>query len=166
MKIKVLTSIFLIFVINVSFFNINKVQAEGISDVVKGGDSFISSGKNSKVTTIDESKLQKTSNTVYNILLIIGMCVAVIISGILGIKFMIGSIEEKAQIKEALIPFIIGCVVIFGAFGFWKIAVDTLSRVEETQQIQSTSTPEEKMSGWLQNAFAPVINVFKNLNEK
>ena len=36
---------------------------------------------------------------------------------------MIGSAEEKAQIKDALIPFVIGCIVIFGAFGIWKIFV-------------------------------------------
>lgn len=61
---------------------------------------------------------------IYNILLIIGMAVAVVIASILGIKFMIGSMEEKAQIKESLIPFIIGCIVVFGAFGIWKIFIN------------------------------------------
>ena len=51
------------------------------------------------------------------------MIVAVLIGAILGIKFMIGSVEEKAEIKAALVPFIIGCVVVFGAFGIWKIVV-------------------------------------------
>ena len=37
---------------------------------------------------------------------------------------MIGSAEEKAQIKDALIPFIIGCIIVFGAFGIWKIFVN------------------------------------------
>ena len=36
---------------------------------------------------------------------------------------MLGSMEEKAQIKEALIPFVIGCIVAFGAFGIWKIFI-------------------------------------------
>ena len=104
------------------FFNINKVQADDISDVITGGDNFLKAGKDEDVS-IDEQKLKNTSNMVYNILLIVGMSAAVIIAGILGIKFMIGSVEEKAQIKDALIPFIIGCIVIFGAFGFWKIFV-------------------------------------------
>ena len=36
---------------------------------------------------------------------------------------MLGSVEEKADIKAAMVPFIIGCVVVFGAFGIWKIVV-------------------------------------------
>ena len=42
---------------------------------------------------------------------------------------MLGSIEEKAQVKEALIPFIIGCIVVFGAFGIWKIVTQIGSMI-------------------------------------
>ena len=42
---------------------------------------------------------------------------------------MIGSIEEKAQVKESLIPFVIGCVVVFGAFGIWKMVTELVSMV-------------------------------------
>ena len=66
---------------------------------------------------------------IYNILLIIGMAVAVVIGTVLGVKFLIGSMEEKAQIKEALIPFVIGCVVVFGAFGIWKAVISVGSKV-------------------------------------
>ena len=38
-------------------------------------------------------------------------------------------IEEKAEIKTMLIPYIIGCVVVFGAFTIWKIVVDILQSV-------------------------------------
>lgn len=126
-SVKKLILIFLIIMINAVFCNINIVQAGGLSDVITGGDGFISAGENANNLTFDkdilENKLQETSSYVYNILLFIGMAVALIIAGILGIKFMIGSTEEKAQIKDALVPFVIGCVVIFGAFGIWKIFV-------------------------------------------
>lgn len=128
MKFKIFTIIMLIVVINMVFFNINKVQAEGISDVISGGDSFISAGKNENVG-IDVTNLKNTSDMVYNILLILGICIAVIVASILGIKFMIGSAEEKAQIKDALIPFVIGCIVIFGAFGIWKIFITIGNRL-------------------------------------
>lgn len=121
MKTKILIIILMI-VINILFLNINVVQADGISDVFTGGDKFLNAGKNENVT-IDETELKNASTTIYNILFISGICVAVIIAGILGIKFMIGSVEEKAQVKDALVPFIIGCIVVFGAFGFWKIFV-------------------------------------------
>lgn len=123
MKSKSLTIIILILVINMIFFNINKVQADGISDGITGGDSFLKAGESGNVS-IDKDKLKDTSNVIYNILLLAGMVAAVVISGILGIKFMIGSAEEKAQIKDALVPFVIGCIVVFGAFGIWKIFIN------------------------------------------
>lgn len=127
MKLKTIIVISLILVINLIFLNINTVKASSISDVISGGDNFVSAAKSSDDDTdkssIDQSKLQEASNTIYNILLFCGMALAIIITGILGIKFMIGSVEEKAQVKDALVPFVIGCIVIFGAFGIWKIFV-------------------------------------------
>ena len=114
--------IILIIVINIMFVNINVVQADGILDVITGGDGFLEAGKDMNVV-IDETKLQNTSTMIYNILLTLGICVAVIVSAILGIKFMIGSAEENAKISDSLVPFVIGCIVIFGAFGIWKIFV-------------------------------------------
>lgn len=122
MKRKSIFIVILLFVILMQFLIPSTVQAIGMSDVITGGDSFIEAGKTENVALKTET-LKNTSNVVYNTLLIIGMGVAVIVSGILGIKFMIGSAEEKAQIKDALVPFIIGCIVVFGAFGIWKIAI-------------------------------------------
>lgn len=123
MKLKSLLIIIMIMIINIIFFNINEVQAAGIGDVITGGDDFIKSGNNESIV-IDQSKLQETSKTINNILIIVGMCAAVVISAVLGIKFMIGSVEEKAQIKDALVPFIVGCMVVFGAFGIWRIFIN------------------------------------------
>lgn len=128
MRTKTLIIIILIIFLNSIFFNVNSVQAAGISDVISGGKGFIQAGSDQEVT-IDQSKLKETSNTLYNILLFAGMCVAIVMSGILGIKFMIGSAEEKAEIKDALIPFIIGCIVVFGAFGIWKIFINIGNRL-------------------------------------
>ena len=45
---------------------------------------------------------------------------------ILGIQFMTGSVEQKAKVKDALVPYIAGCIIIFGAFGIWKLVVTIL----------------------------------------
>lgn len=123
MKVKSLIIISLIVIINIMFSCINMVQAAGIGDVITGGDNFMQAG-NSGGIGIDHSKLQDTSKTINNILIIVGMCVAVVISSVLGIKFMLGSVDEKAQVKDALVPFVIGCMVVFGAFGIWRIFIN------------------------------------------
>ena len=141
MKNKVITILSMVFVIFTLISNINIVQANttsngkasvnggsgsssesSLSDVISGGDSFIQAGKGGSAQ-IDKGSLQNASSSIYNILLICGMIVAVLIGSIMGIKFMIGSVEEKAEIKAALVPFVIGCIVVFGAFGIWKILV-------------------------------------------
>lgn len=43
----------------------------------------------------------------------IGSIVSVIVLIALGIKYMVGSIEERAQYKETMIPYVIGAVLVF-----------------------------------------------------
>ena len=120
--------IIVIFMLNLFFCVSNITKASDLSNVFSGGDTFITAGHLGDAT-LDKDKLNSASSTIYNILLVIGICVAVIMTSILGIKFMLGSIEEKAQVKEALIPFIIGCIVVFGAFGILKIVTQIGSMI-------------------------------------
>ena len=99
-----------------------KVQAINLDGIMSGADDFIEKGKNSN-TTIDDKQLHDTSSLIYNILLGVSMTIAVIVGIILGIKFMMASSEEKAQLKEALIPYVVSCVIMFGTFTIWKIVI-------------------------------------------
>ena len=116
------------FTLNLIFSVSNNVKAGDLKNVISGGDTFITAGHLGDAK-LDTEKLNSASSTIYNILLVIGICVAVVMTSILGIKFMLGSIEEKAQVKEALIPFIVGCIVVFGAFGIWKIVTEIGSTI-------------------------------------
>lgn len=95
-----------------------------IDGVMQGAEGFLTKGKD---IPIDEGQLKTTSNFIFNLLLGFAMIVAVAIGVAIGIKFMMASVEEKAQIKEALLPYVVGCVVVFGAFGIWKVAIGILS---------------------------------------
>ena len=97
------------------------VQATTISNIIQGADGFITNGSSSDMIAGD--KIKNLSDIIYNVLLILGTVIAVIIGAILGIQFITGSVEQKAKVKDSLIPFVIGCVVIFGAFGIWKLVV-------------------------------------------
>ena len=46
---------------------------------------------------------------------IVGSGVAVIALIILGIKYMMGSVEEKAEYKKTMMPYVIGALMVFGA---------------------------------------------------
>lgn len=95
-----------------------------IDDVIKNGDDFLRQGE--KEVGLNEGELHDMSNSIYNVLLAIGIITAVIVGLILGIKFITGGIEEQAQVKQMLIPYVVGCVVVFAAFTIWRIVVDLL----------------------------------------
>lgn len=45
----------------------------------------------------------------------IGSIIAVLMLVVLGIKYMMGSSEEKAEYKKTMIPYLIGAILIFAA---------------------------------------------------
>ena len=53
-------------------------------------------------------------NVILTVITTIGMIVSVLILAILGIKYMLGSVEEKAEYKKDMIPYIVGAFLLFG----------------------------------------------------
>ncbi len=102
------------------------VKADFLSDVIDQADDFVNTGENSKTIAMDETGMKSVSDDIYNILLTIGIVTAVIIGAFLGVQFIIASAEEKAKVKEALVPYLIGCIVVFGAFSIWKVVLVAL----------------------------------------
>lgn len=93
----------------------------GLGGIISGADGFLNQGTDSVPL-----KIKEMSDMIYNILLILGIVIAVIVGMVIGMKFMTGGAEEKAKVKEMLVPYIAGCIVIFGAFTIWKIVVTIL----------------------------------------
>lgn len=94
-----------------------------VSGIFDGADKFINAGQSKTDMGFNEDTMKDMSNLLYNILLVIGIAIAVIVGMVIGIKFMTGSVEEQAKVKQTLVPYVAGCVVLFGAFTIWKIVV-------------------------------------------
>lgn len=122
----------LIFIITIAFLmtfmNFSSANAFSTGDIITEGTEFIKDGE--KDFKISKDVLQDLSGNVYNIVFVIAVVIATIVGVILAIQFIMGSVEQKSKIKESLIPYGIGCIVIFGAFGIWKIVVTILSAVD------------------------------------
>ena len=52
---------------------------------------------------------------IIGVIQVVGSVVAVAILVVLGIKYMMGSTEEKAEYKKTLIPYLVGAILIFAA---------------------------------------------------
>ena len=108
-----------------------------MGEIFTDGKDFLSAGNNIN-DTINTTKLSETSTYIYNALLGFAVMVAIIVAMVLGIQFMAASADEKAKVKEALIPFVVGCIVVFGSFLIWKIIVIVGNRAENAIAITQT----------------------------
>ena len=59
----------------------------------------------------------------------IGSVVSVIVIIVIGIKYMLGSVEEKAEYKKVLIPFLIGALLVFAASTFAEVIYNIVIKV-------------------------------------
>ena len=110
-----------------SLFNlfIPNAYAGPLQGIVDNAQNFVNNGENGG-NVINKDALKEGSNTLYNVLLVIGIAVAFIWGIVLGIQFITGSLGEKADVKKNLIVYLVGCVIIFGAFGIWRLLLQLL----------------------------------------
>ena len=107
-----------------------------IEKVMEDADGFLSKATGEQ--EISEKTVKNLSGQIYRTLMIIGVVVAFVIGGILAIEFITGGIEEKAQIKQKIIIYVIGLVLLFGAFTIWSVVTNALQDVaEETAQVKN-----------------------------
>lgn len=100
------------------------------SGLVEDAEAFVTiDGNDFEQSYLKTENLQGFSQTLYSMLLGIGIVLSVIIGLILGVKFMLASVAEKAEVKKLLITYAIGCAVIFGAFGIWKLVVTIMQNI-------------------------------------
>lgn len=43
---------------------------------------------------------------------------------------MLAPVGERAEAKKMLVPYAVGCAVVFGAFGIWKLVVTILQSID------------------------------------
>ena len=108
---------------------IPNAYAGPLQDIMNRAEGFVNNGENGG-NVINNDALKEGSNTLYNVLLVIGIAVAFIWGIVLGIQFITGSLGEKADVKKNLIVYLVGCVIIFGAFGIWKLLLQLLEPLE------------------------------------
>lgn len=100
-----------------------------IDGIIDSGKSFMKQDADTEPFGKDGAELQELSKFVSGVLLTIAIGVTVISGVVMGINFMLQSVEDKAKIKESMVPWIIGIFVSFGAFGIWQITITIFSKI-------------------------------------
>ena len=68
-------------------------------------------------------------NKIIGMVQAIGSITSVLVLVILGVKFMMGSAEEKAEYKKTFIPYIVGAVLVFAASNLASIIFNFASSI-------------------------------------
>ena len=114
---------------------ITREDKSGLDDMIEDAEAFEKEegaevgGAGSQTIEIPQDKLQNFSNDLFSMLIISATAVTIIIGVIIGIKYMLGSVEEKAKHKELLLPYLAGCAAVYGALGIWQLLVKILGSV-------------------------------------
>lgn len=108
---------------SLSLYSTTCMADSSLDDIMNNGNNFLNAGSESS-TMIDQNDLKSLSNFISGVLLTIAIGVTVITGAIMGLNFITQSIEEKAKVKESMVPWIIGIIVSFGAFTIWEVAVN------------------------------------------
>lgn len=116
-QIKILTTVLMVVVILATLGN-----------VVLGAQSTIDALKNpGTVQGVD--KVQNLGKQIVGILQVVGIVVAVVVLLVLGIKYMMGSTEEKAEYKKVMVPYLIGALLIFAATTIVNVVYNMFSNI-------------------------------------
>ena len=61
--------------------------------------------------------VQNIGSQIVKVVSTVGSIVSILVLVVLGIKYMMGSAEEKAEYKKTLLPYVIGAALVFAASG-------------------------------------------------
>lgn len=116
--------IFKVIFVVIILLNLCILKVNAIDSIIQGADDFLNTEQSD---LLNKESVKKVSDRLFSVFMAVGVALILTVGVILGIQFMMGSIEEKVKVKEALIPYVIGAIVIFGAFGIWSVVYEALS---------------------------------------
>lgn len=75
-----------------------------------------------------DGRLEEKASIILTTVTNIGMVLAILMVAIIGIKYMLGSVEEKAEYKKDMIPYLVGACLLFGI----TVIVKVLQQIGQT----------------------------------
>lgn len=118
-QIKVLTTIIMIIAVIATLGNlVLAFDAGSTIDSINGA------------TNVDASGFTNLGGKIVRVLQIVGVVVAVVVLLVIGIKYMVGSAEEKAEYKKVMIPYLIGALLVAAGTTIVRVVFDMFAGIE------------------------------------
>lgn len=102
-------------------------EVGSFSDWKGQADNFINRGEQQQTITTGDAI--SALLPVGRLLVGIATVVLVIVGSIMGVKYMIAGANEKAQLKQKLIYYVISVVLVYGAVGIFSLVVGLMNSI-------------------------------------
>ena len=110
----IITAVMLISILSVNIYAIELNDVVTAMKDVRNTDNSI--GKDKGIMAV--------INDVMGLLQLAGTGIAVVTVTILGTKYMLSSVDQKAEIKNKAMPVVIGCIILFAAVNLVAIVAN------------------------------------------
>lgn len=78
---------------------------------------------------VNTNEITKIGGRIVRVMQIIGVVVSVVILVTLGLKYIVGSLEERAEYKKTMIPYIVGALLIGAATTIVRIIYNLITQI-------------------------------------
>lgn len=86
-------------------------------------------------TGVDTEVVTTAAGKIVGFLQVVGSVVSVAILVVVGIRYMLGSVEEKAEYKKKMMAYVIGAILIFGAVTVASMVYNFATSISESISI-------------------------------
>lgn len=118
--------LFTIFILILSVLAIFSSTCMAINDPITDPNAY----KPGNINASDANVVTSKAGVIFNVISTLGIITAVITIVVIGIKYMIGSVEEKAEYKKTMIPYLIGVVMIGSISGILRLIASLAANIE------------------------------------
>lgn len=118
--------LFTIFILILSLLAIFSSTCMAINDPITDPNAY----KPGDINASDANVVTSKAGVIFNVISTLGIITAVITIVVIGIKYMIGSVEEKAEYKKTMIPYLIGVVMIGSISGILRLIASLAANIE------------------------------------
>lgn len=105
----------------------NRLQEPQRQDTQSSGTINTDYYKPDSTTTSSTERYGNLGLKIVSALNLVGSAISALVIIVLGIKYMMGSVEERASYKKTMLPYVIGAIMVFGIVNILEIVVNIVS---------------------------------------
>lgn len=131
---KIVKILIVLIMLSTVFSNIVYARPRGYTDTGTGGsgtksDKIIDTNKYAPGNEpMDSPRAAAIAGTVLNVVQVIGIIIAVGCISIVGIQYMVGSVEQKAEYKKTMTAMIVGAILLVSTTTIVKVIYSTVTK--------------------------------------